>query len=413
MILIEEIKLKYGNAMALVILIIRCILRSIPEKDIPLFIKRNSIDWEDLIIICRRQSIRIQVFDALLKYNIPNEISFKIKNEFRELKIKNLSLFIEADRVFNFLKKNQLDYVPYKGFPFAHLFYRDVFARELSDIDIIVNPSQLSKIVDLFKADGYILIQEQAFTKLDRKEFIKEYRDLSFQKNIGLKNEFHIEIHWKIVVVEKYFSISGLNTDFNLNEYNRIQINGTEIKVLNEVENIRTILLHHILHDSINSLKHILDVAKSFNFINENSESNLDISSLTKLNDTLNLGIIMSSVGLITGVECKTLGVKSTNKTPSHIINSILENRKNPISLLTSKNRLKRLKYYFLHINSRVIFFKGIISKFIFIFKYIFYCLKPGLHEFEVIRLPKYLIGIYWIIRPFRFIIKPNILKKK
>ena len=66
MILIEEIKINYGNAMALVILIIRYILRSIPEKDIPLFIKRNSIDWEDLIIICRRQSIRIQVFDALL-----------------------------------------------------------------------------------------------------------------------------------------------------------------------------------------------------------------------------------------------------------------------------------------------------------------------------------------------------------
>ena len=291
MILIEEIKIKYGNAMALVILIIRYILGSIPEKDIPLFIKRNSIDWEELIIICRKQSIRIQVFDALLKYNIPTMISFKIKNEVRELKIKNLTLFIEADRVFNFLKKNQLDHVPYKGFPFAHLIYRDVFARELSDIDIIVNPSQLSKIVDLFKSDGYNLIQEQeVFNKLDRKGFIKEYRDLSFRKNIGLKNEFHVEIHWKIV--EKYFSISGLNTDFNSNEYNTIQISGTEIKVLNEVENIRTILLHHILHDSINSLKNILDVAKSFKFINENSESNLDLSSLAKLNDTLNLGII-------------------------------------------------------------------------------------------------------------------------
>ena len=411
MILIEEIKLKYGNAMALVILIIRYILGSVPEKDIPLFIKRNSIDWEDLIIICRRQSIRIQVFDALLKYNIPTEISFKIKNEVRELKIKNLTLFIEADRIFNFLKKNQLDYVPYKGFPFAHLFYRDVFARELSDIDIIVNPSQLSKIVDLFKTDGYILIEEQAFTKLDRKEFIKEYRDLSFQKNIGLKNEFHVEIHWKIV--QKYFSISGLNTDFNSNEYNTIQINGTEIKVLNEIENIRTILLHHILHDSINSLKHILDVAKSFKFINENSASNLDLSSLVKLNDTLNLGIIMSSVGLITGVECEILGIKSVNKVSSNIISGILENRKNPKSLLNSRNMLKRLKFYFLHINSRVIFFKGIILKFIFIFKYIFYCLKPGLNEFKVIRLPKYLIGIYWIIRLFRFIIKPSILKKK
>ena len=412
MILIEEIKLKYGNAMALVILIIRYLLRSIPEKDIPLFIKRNSIDWEDLIIICRRQSIRIQVFDTLLNYNIPIEISFKIKNEVRELKIKNLTLFIEADRVFNFLKKNQLDYVPYKGFPFAHLFYRDVFARELSDIDIIVNPSQLSKIVDLFKSDGYNLIQEQeVFNKLDREEFIKEYRDLSFQKNIGLKNEFHVEIHWKIV--EKYFSISGLNTDFNSNEYNTIQINGTEIKVLNEIENIRTILLHHILHDSINSLKHILDVAKSFKFINENSASNLDLSSLAKLKDSLNLGIIMSSVGLITGVECEILGINSVNKVSSHIISGILETRKNPKSLLTSRNRLKIYKYHFLHINSRVIFFKGIILKFIFIFKYIFYVFKPGLYEFEVIRLPKYLIGIYWIIRPFRFIIKPNILKKK
>jgi len=410
MILIEEIKLKYGNAMALVILIIRYILGSIPEKDLYLFIKINSIDWEDLIIICRRQSIRIQVFDTLLKYKIPTEISFKIKNEVHELKIRNLTLFIEADRVFNFLKKNQLDYVPYKGFPFAHLFYRDVFTRELSDIDIIVNPSQLSKIVDIFKTDGYILIQEQAFTKLDRKEFLKEYRDLSFKKNIGLKNEFHVEIHWKIVV--DYFSVSGLNTDFNSKEFSIIQINGTEIKVLNEIENIRTIILHHILHDSINSLKNILDVAKSFKFINENSESNLDLSSLVKLNDTLNLGIIMSSVGLITGVECEILDIKSANKVSSNIISGILENRKNPKSLLTSRNRLQRIKYHFLHINSRVIFFKGIISKFIFIFKYIFHCLKPGLYEFEDIRLPKYLIGIYWIIRPFRFIIKPKILKK-
>ncbi|MDB5011702.1 MAG: hypothetical protein JWR67_768 [Mucilaginibacter sp.] len=398
---ISKIKNTYGTETALIILCCRLYFKTAALNELEIFVEDNDIDWKRFVYLSGIHRIRPIVYKAVFDVNIPAEIKLLLSNEHAETIRLNWKQGIETERIILLLNKNNIEAVPYKGTAFSKQFYNDFVSRESNDIDLVINPEHLPLAIQILKKDGYIPEAEDVYQYLGSRYF-NYYKDYNLNKFKGRIRDYHLELHWAIA--ENYFNVNPKVNSFIYTYSGQTAFFRSSIKTLDPVAHFSAMLIHHAIKDGFTSLKNIVDISQAI----QQPCIQTQVSLLKKTFTNLEMKKVVSISNILSqqlmGVSLTELDdPEIADSTTQHFIDNICSSR----LLLTDKK-------LFVSIKNALLLQDSNIKKLKFFYKIAKLRFIPATTDFRLIKLPKALFFVYYLIKPFRSIIKPiNFIEEK
>ncbi|MBW4890014.1 nucleotidyltransferase family protein [Mucilaginibacter sp. HMF5004] len=396
MIAIENIKNDHGTEMAAIILCCRVFFGTATNSELKQFVSANNIDWYSLIRLARQHRIRPVIYPLLHRIDLPNDIKVLIYKQQAEITQLNWKQAIETERIIMLLKKHGVQAVPYKGTAFSKQFFGDLVSRESSDIDLIIQPADLSKAIDVLKLDAYLPELDEVYNYLGTK-YHSYYKDYNLNKYKNGQREFHIELHWAIA--ETYLNVNDKVNAFIYETGEPVKLLKADVAVLTQNAHFASVLIHHTIKDTFKYLKNIVDISQALSIPGIKTycdKLNIEFADIglqkilavsNELSEQL-MGICLpkteaafSNVKAVKYFAKQLCGNRIMASETSSNILDWMHNR-----LLLQDSFLQRMKFYWI---------SG-IHRFI-----------PASRDFELVKLPKSIFFVYYFMKPFRSIIKP------
>ncbi len=135
---------------------------------------------------------------AILKESHPDNGCNAVKTGDEEIseKVNQLNRIAEFIRITNRLREEGIWFIPYKGPLLSYRIYGDATYRRFKDLDILVNPCDVSRTIELFKDSGYQTVSISWPARGRR-----ERRILKFTNQISLwrpGDDTSVEVHWRL-----------------------------------------------------------------------------------------------------------------------------------------------------------------------------------------------------------------------
>ncbi len=148
---------------------------------------------------------------------IPIDARNRLRDAYREVALRNTSLFFEASKVLKSLADHQLPVIALKGLSLAKSIYGDIALRPMSDIDLLVKEEDLVRAGRILLTLGY----KQDFPAWE--STLKIYHHLPPFTN---KSGAIIELHWNIVTPNRPIKVEldGLWERACLIEVNNVEV---------------------------------------------------------------------------------------------------------------------------------------------------------------------------------------------
>jgi len=380
---------QYGIAMAIVIQACRVYFGTASIHELNQLLNTAPEAHSRVALLSRLHRIRPIVYRVLLEANISAQIKEQLKNELHAITLHNFAIAQETQRILNRLKAHDIAVIPYKGVAFSNEFYGDVSMRESSDIDLIINPNDIDKIVPILIEDGYKCHYAKSLARIDRNKLLEQQKDICFDKKS--EPRFHVEFHWRII--HPNFLMPKPTSEFIIQRKERFE--------LEKIEHFRAVLLHHWAHDGLEYLKTLVDLAQAYQNPNKTEIHHY----LTKENTNNGLNIVLEVVNQIFGIE--TIAKNKLNKTEKRLINQIVKfNLESKVGRIKGTDTILLVKQYYRYYTNQLHFISGIFKKLKFTIRFWIGLLSPKQGDIEVIGLPKYLQLFYVLVRPFRLLIR-------
>ncbi|MBI5373860.1 MAG: nucleotidyltransferase family protein [Candidatus Schekmanbacteria bacterium] len=154
----------------------------------------EKLDWDLIIELANYHAVspviyrNLKYLDAIAL--LAPEHSKALRKEYHANFIKNTTLIEQ----FGILKKEifsaGLKFLPIKGILFLYLFPEHTALRQMSDIDILINPDDARQFIDIISAHGYV-------PKGDTNLFKKFGNEISLTKEVN-KIFIHIELQCRV-----------------------------------------------------------------------------------------------------------------------------------------------------------------------------------------------------------------------
>lgn len=135
------------------IYLIRLLSSVLHEKDIPSL--PSNLTWEYIFYMAKKHSVEAMAFYGAEKFIKDNEVLYKTWKRCRDANLAQDLIQTEACReIFHSLYKADIRFLPLKGLKLKCLYKKPAF-RQMSDIDILIDPENLSQIEILMTKLGY------------------------------------------------------------------------------------------------------------------------------------------------------------------------------------------------------------------------------------------------------------------
>lgn len=318
---------------------------------------------------------------------LSNDTLDDLKQENLTIVMQNMRMTAELIRIMRLLEENGIGALAFKGPALAQLAYGDITLRQYGDLDILIRKKDIAKTIALLTKDEYI--PEIHLPEATQKMFF------ACVNVIGLEKTTRIEIHWELV--SKNYAINWEESELWIAS-NTININGTLIPMLS----YNTHLLYLCAHGSKHLFERLEWVSDIDRFIRENPalawQSLFEDAQSKGIERMLLLGLFLCHKLLATplpeNISTRVVSDPAVAKLGNHIIK---------LHFSTSNTSGKSYGTFRLLYQMR----EKLADQLSFTYRGIF---APTLEDFKYIKLPRSLIFMYSIIRPFRLLMKylPN-----
>ena len=122
---------------------------------------------------------------------------------------ENMLMTAELIKVMQLLERNGIKTIAFKGPTLAQLAYGDIALRQYSDLDILIEYSELQNAIDILQENNYILDKDEKF-KITKQNSI--YHDVTLYS----PSQISIELHWQLFSNEFKTDFSVLDIDKNI-----------------------------------------------------------------------------------------------------------------------------------------------------------------------------------------------------
>jgi len=283
----------------------------------------------------------------------------------------------ELNRILDLLKQNNILAKAFKGLDFAENIYENIGMREFLDNDIIILDRDIEKLISVMLNEGYHSKDIEFYQKFP-KQYIRDYKDLLFEKGNGVVRDFAFEFHFK---TSRYFQGYPFTFEEVLGQHFM-----TESENYNVDHYLKLITLSNGLMDYYPNLRSILDIAVIL------KKQNRPEIHDPVLNDFIEYGSMLS-FSLFNYPE---ISFDQTKKEKIKFCDYLLKN----ILGLKDGKRISLLKYIYFRIkNVDSIKYKAAQLK-----KYALLFVRPNCDDVASLKLPYYFL--YYFTKPFRMVIK-------
>jgi len=381
---------QYGIATAIVIQACRVHFRTASIHDLNQLLNTAPEAHTRVALLSRLHRIRPVIYRVLLETNIPAQMKEQLKNELHAITLHNFAIAQETQRILNRLQAHDIAVIPYKGVAFSNQFYGDISMRESSDIDLIIDKEKVTNAIQLFEEDGFTVSYFQLPPNGKESYFI-ENKDLCFDKKTEQHN-WHIELHW-MITHPNYGAPLPINCfDLPSNQ-------------LNHVEHFRATLLHHMVHDGIEYLKTVVDLAQAIVSMDQKRETNQLATHLKSTREYYHTPAIGNAITQLFGINTIAIGA-ATDQEEKIASNIIDYNLTSTIGKYKRHRIFSLLLHYKRAVSNRTQFIKNNKDKQQFIWKYWTNVIQPQPGDKAVIKLPFLLSWLYIFIRPIRILLR-------
>ena len=353
-------------------------LKNIPGKY--LNTKRSIADIEQFKRLSFSMGL-LPVFYKKLKMldreNIDRQLYEIFKEAYMEILSRNIKLSNKLERIFQLLKKNDLDLIAFKGPMLGLIAYNDIAFRSSSDLDFMVSNDEFSRVVDELREIGFSTLFP--YQKKIIKYLSRSWRDIHLTKGF-----YHLDIHQQFAQGPSFFRINEKNMEHS----RKVKLNNIEISTFSPEDSL-VLMAINCAKDGFSSLKHFRDIA---GIVLNNPELNwkrLFASSKEKRS----LKIVMISLKL-SQIFC---GLELPENVLEQTDSGTVKKKADEIAdrILTSGFKTDMLTSYFSFAGS----LDTILSKSRF---YLWYFMYPSPHIHSgIFKLPDKLFFLIRIISPF------------
>ncbi|MCP9754761.1 hypothetical protein EGI26_06240 [Lacihabitans sp. CCS-44] len=242
-----------------------------PTNTIEALLKKE-IDWHRLEKLAIFHAIRPVLSDTFQRIGFENSLSKELKTRTLTQSIFNLATNQELERLLDLLRKQGIDVLPYKGVLFISELYKNQQLRETHDLDLLVQPENAKKALEILLEDGYTLDIKNP-EKHDNEKIINSifenpgFMEVGLDKKTKLGVDIHIDFHWHIKEEAHDFKV-------NFNEFfsdEETAINKAHKKTFVSPKTLFTMLLiHHGGRECWTRLKHFCDLIEFLKTTNLN-----------------------------------------------------------------------------------------------------------------------------------------------
>ena len=315
---------------------------------------------------------------------IPDDIFIRMKQHYMDIVKQNMLMTSELMKVVKILEENNIESISFKGPVLSQLAYGDVVSRQYCDLDILVDENNIDKVCNLLKEKNY-RFDELLFEKIFENKSI--FHDITIYK----ENIVNIEFHWRLFSDEYKTDFTSLN----LNDYvTYSSISNIQLKIFKNELTLLYLSIHGTKHNW-ERVEWLVDIVK----LVENTQLNWDevfyIARVTKNEKILftTLKLCVNILDLKLSDLVKTKIDKKIEQFAKSFENLFIERFNNTLLQEEGSKNISKIQYDLLETNDSKIAF--IIS-----------LLKPTQLEYSLIKLPKYLNFVYYVIRPFNVIFR-------
>jgi len=314
---------------------------------------------------------------------VSSEALATLKQYNMNIVMQNMRMTAELIRIIKLLEENDIEALAFKGPALAKLAYGDVTLRQYGDLDILIKTQDIAKTIELLTKDEYI--PEITLPEATQKTFF------ACVNVIGLEKAIRVEIHWELV--SKNYAIDW-EEDELWKAKDITNINTAIIPTLN----YNTHLLYLCAHGSKHTFERLIWVCDIDRIIRANPDlswQNLFADAQAKgIVRMLLLGIHLChkllALPLPENIRSQAMNDVAVDKLANHIIQLHFSTSNTQGKSYTTFGLLWKMRE---NLNDRLRFA---------------YCgmFAPKFDDFQYIKLPRQLIMLYPVIRPFRLAMK-------
>jgi hypothetical protein len=154
----------------------------------PLAIASAGFSWPVLIGLAHRHEVIPLLNTALVdSASVPAQVRHSLKSHCSTALAHNLSLASELIEVLDLFRRSGINAMPFKGPAWAKVLYGNLAYRQIRDLDIFVDRSEVSRTCQLLGQRGYI------HTEPSQAKPIDQCKDLELAHP---ETGIHLELHW-------------------------------------------------------------------------------------------------------------------------------------------------------------------------------------------------------------------------
>jgi len=219
----------------------------------------TSSDWDGIIRGAILYNVAPLLYHRLKELSldavIPANAAQKLRQCYLNSALKNMRLYRDLSEVIKVFQSNDIPVIVLKGAHLAKVVYGNIAIRQMCDLDLLVQESDLPKVVKAMLEMGYSPVRpytmEGEYTKKRLPSFIK-------------KNAIPIEIHWHIKHRSVPFSI---DTNGLWKRAQPASINDLQVMVLSPEDLILHLCVHathHIMKAGLRPFCDLFEVIRHY-----------------------------------------------------------------------------------------------------------------------------------------------------
>jgi hypothetical protein len=220
----------------------------------------KNIKWRNIYSKTFYYGVHCLLYSSLEKYNLAETLPSEIRNEFiksiEETKIRSTIYFGEYQKLLAEAQKVGIPIVPIKGIFLSNNIYEHYYHRPFLDVDIFVQKSHLSPLLQIFNQLNYQLVD-----KLDRDPnatHIKFVKKLPFM-------EIEFAVHWNFLNCESLRRVIPIDTHLIWTEVEENKNQLLERWQFNLEMHLLYLCLHLAIGHQFGRLIWLVDIARFIN----------------------------------------------------------------------------------------------------------------------------------------------------
>jgi hypothetical protein len=305
---------------------------------------------------------------------VPPKVIEWLRGSFQETTWRNTLLAGELTRIVDVLASHGIDPVPFKGPVLAALAYENVAMRQFGDIDLLVQPHEHTRTRELLFADGY--------TMYDGWSHIHE---LNYEYTLVGARGVRLDVHWQLFPR----AVFPIEQDELRQRLTNVQVGDKTVRTFSPEDTLLIVCVHGDMH-AWDRLMWVCDIAQLVV-----SHPGLDWTTLVKVAESagserlLLLGLRLADdllgVPAPEPIMSRARADRQVTRLSKMISEQLFESAPTDLEADRAKSLLQLLS------RERL-------------WHKLWLAATPNESDWEVMRLPKSLSSLYYVIRPFRLL---------